>query len=139
VTAHVVLDAAAFDVLDTAAGARVRAILREAADRRREVVCAAVTLAEVCRGTQRTRRVESALARKQGGQRIRIVPTNERLAKLVGAILHDTANDSTRIADAHVVAVSAGADAALVITSDPGDIVNLSSAVPGTRITTHRV
>jgi predicted nucleic acid-binding protein len=139
VTAHVVLDAAAFDGLDTVAGARVLAILREAASRRRKVLCAAATLAEVCRGVKRTRRVESALARKHGGERIRIVPTNARLAKLVGAILHDTANDSTRIADAHVVAVSAGADAALVITSDPGDIVNLSSAVPGTRITTHRV
>lgn len=138
-TAHVVLDAGAFDVLDTAAGTKVRAILREAALRRHEVACAAVTLAEICRGAQRTRRVEAALARQHGGQRVRVVHTDERLAKLVGAILHDTANDSAFIADAHVVAVCARADAALVLTSDPDDIMKLSSAVPGVRITTHRV
>jgi hypothetical protein len=36
----------------------------------------------------RTRHVEAALARSHGGQRIRVVATDERLGKLVGAILH---------------------------------------------------
>lgn len=138
-SACVVLDAAAFDVVQTDRGGLVRATLREAAERRREVLCAAVTLAEVCRGTARTRRVESALARKHGGQRVRVIPTNERLAKLVGAILHETNSDSARLADAHVVAVCTNADAALVFTSDPDDIIDLSTAVPSTRITTRRV
>jgi predicted nucleic acid-binding protein len=133
---HVVLDAAAFDCLQSAGGGRTRALLRRAAERKHEVVCAAVTLAEICRGAGRTRSVETALARRHGGQRLRVIPTDERLAKLVGAILHDTKSDSTRIADAHVIAVAAGADSALVITSDPGDIMALAAAVPGTRITT---
>ncbi|MGH3755094.1 MAG: hypothetical protein ACRDRP_20850 [Pseudonocardiaceae bacterium] len=86
----VVLDAAAFDILDSTPAAGLRALLRRAIDDGGEVRCAAVTLAEVCRGVARTRQVEAALARRRGGQRIRIVPTDERFAKLVGAILHDT-------------------------------------------------
>lgn len=62
------------------------------------------------------------------------MPTDERLAKLVGTILYSTGSDTDRLADAHVVAVCAGSDAAVVVTSDPGDIVALSSAVPGTRV-----
>lgn len=64
------------------------------------------------------------------------MPTNERLAKLVGAILYDCGHGSDRIADAHVVAVCADADVAMVLTADPGDIAELSDAVPGTRIVT---
>jgi predicted nucleic acid-binding protein len=95
-----------------------------------------VTLAEVCRGTARTRRVEAALARRRGGQRIRVPPTDERFAKLVGAILHETHSGSERVADAHLVAACATADAAIVLTADPGDIAALATAIPGTRIIT---
>lgn len=130
----IVLDAAAFDVLDSSTG--MRALLRRAIDDGDEVRCAAVTLAEVCRGTARTRRAEAALTRRRGGQRIRIVPTDERFAKLVGAILHDTGSGSERIADAHVVAACATADAAIVLTGDPSDIAALATALPGTRIVT---
>lgn len=129
-----VLDAAAFDVLDTAKGARVRALLERTAVEGGEIWCAAVTLAEVCRGTARTRRVEAALARNRGGQRIRVLPTDERLAKLVGAILYETGSGSERLGDAHVVAVCAGADSAVVFTSDPDDIAILAVAIPGTRV-----
>ncbi|MGQ0778848.1 MAG: PIN domain-containing protein [Pseudonocardiales bacterium] len=132
----VVLDAAAFDLLDNQRATGLRALLRSAIDDGGEVLCAAVTLAEVCRGVARTRRVEAALARRRSGQRIRIVPTDERFAKLVGAILHDTGSGSERIADAHVVAVCTTADAAIVLTADPGDIAALAAAVPGTRIIT---
>lgn len=132
----VVLDAAAFDLLTAPHGAGLRAVLREAVRRRREVCCAAVTLAEVCRGPARTRQVEVALTRDRGGQRINVVPTDERLAKLVGAILHHTRSGSDQLADAHVVAVCTSADNALVMTSDPGDISALAAAVPGTRILT---
>lgn len=96
--------------------------------------CAAVTLAEVCRGTARTRRAEVAVSRDRGGQRVIVVATDERLAKLVGAILHTTASDSKRLGDAHVVAVCAGAERAVVLTSDPSDITELATAVPGTRV-----
>lgn len=133
---RLVLDAAAFDVLDSKHGDGLRALLRRAVQRGGEVCCAAVTLAEVCRGTARTRHVEAALARDRSGKRIRVVPTDERLAKLVGAILNDTGSGSDRLADAHVVAVCAAADAAIVLTADPEDIAALAAAVPGTRIVT---
>jgi predicted nucleic acid-binding protein len=132
----VVLDAAAFDILDSQQATGIRALLRRTIDDGGEVRCAAVTLAEVCRGMARTRKVETALARRRGGQRIRIVPTDERFAKLVGAILHDTASGSERIADAHVVAACATVDAAIVLTADHHDIAALAAAVPGTRIIT---
>lgn len=131
---QVVLDAAAFDHLDAPSGGALRALLRRTAERGGEVCCAAVTLAEVCRGTARTRRTEAALVRDRGGQRIRVVPTDERLAKLVGAILYSTGSASDRLADAHVVAACARSDAAVVVTADPGDIVALAAAVPATRI-----
>lgn len=134
----VVLDAGGFDVLDSAEGRRLRALLQRAAERGGEVRCAAVTLAEVCRGPARTRRVEAALARRHAGQRIRVIDTDERLAKLVGAILHATRSDSSRLADAHVVAICAAGSVALVITTDPDDIIELAAAVPGTRVTAQR-
>jgi len=134
VTADVVLDAGAFDHLDTTRRQGLRALLRRAVERGGDVSCAAVTLAEVCRGPARTRRVEAALARDRGGQRIRVVPTDERLAKLVGTILYATRHGSEKLADAHVVAICANSDAAVVVTDDPDDIIALSSATPGTRI-----
>lgn len=100
--------------------------------------CAAVTLAEVCRGPAKARRVEVALTRDRSGQRIRVVPTDERLATLVGTILHATSSASDRLADAHVVAVCARNDGAVVVTDDPDDITALSVAAPGTRIVARR-
>jgi predicted nucleic acid-binding protein len=132
----VVLDAAAFDVVDTDRGGQLRALLRRSLESGGDACCAAVTLAEVCRGRDRTRRVEAAIARDRGGQRLSVVPTDERLAKLVGAILHGSGTGSERLADAHVVAVCARADHAIVITSDPADIRLLAATLPGTRIVT---
>lgn len=134
-TLRTVLDAAAFDAVDAADGGPTRALLRRTLTAGGEVCCAAVTLAEVCRGAARTRRVEVALSRDRGGRRVRVVPTDEGLAKLVGAILHDCAAGSEHLADAHVVAVAAAAGNAIVLTADPGDIIDLASAVPGTRMT----
>jgi hypothetical protein len=76
--------------------------------------------------------------RSHGGQRIRIVATEERLAKLVGGILHQARASSERLAEAHVVALCAAADAAVVVTEDPDDIAHLASALPGCRIVTRR-
>jgi hypothetical protein len=135
-TSRVVLDAAAFDMLDRPTARSLWALLELSAAEDSEVCCAAVTLAEVCRGTARTRRVETALARDRGGRRIRVIPTDERLAKLVGGILNDTARGSEMLGDAHVVAVCSGADTAVVVTSDPDDINMLATAVRGVRIVT---
>lgn len=63
-----------------------------------------------------------------------MIPTDERLAKLVGTILYATGRDSSSLADAHVVAICSRSDGAIVITSDPDDIRALAVAVPGTRI-----
>ncbi len=62
------------------------------------------------------------------------MPTDERMAKLVGTILHATGSRSDRLADAHVVAVCATTDRAIVVTSDPGGINSLAGAIPGTRV-----
>jgi len=69
-------------------------------------------------------------------QAIRVLPTDERLAKLVGAILHDTGSGSERLADAHVVAACATSDMAIVLTVDPSDVAALATALPGVRIVT---
>ena len=135
----VVLDAAAFDVLDTPRrSSKLWALLELTLHEGGQVRCAAVTLAEVCRGPDRTRRVEYAIAGRHKGQRIRVIPTDERMAKRVGAILHSTHSGSERLADAHVVAVCADSDVAVVVTSDPDDITELSTAVPCTRVTVRR-
>jgi hypothetical protein len=131
---RVVLDAAAFDVIDTADGRQLRQLLRRVLERGGEVCCAAVTLAEVCRGTAPTRRAEVAVAQDRGGRRVQVVPTEERLAKLVGTILYHTGRGSDRLGGAHVVAVCAAAEHALVITSDPQGIVELATAIPGVRV-----
>jgi len=133
VSTAVVLAAAAFDVIDDSRASGIRALLRRTIDNRGEVRCAAITLAEVCRGSARTRRVEAALRRSRGGKRIRVLPTDEGLAKLVGAILYDTGSGSERIANAHVVAACATSDAAIVLTVDPRDISALATALPGVR------
>ena len=135
-TIRVVLDAVAFDVLDQPKRHKLWALIERSIVRDGDLCCAAVTLAEVCRGMARTRRVEAALARSHGGARIKIIRTDERLAKLVGAILHETGSGSEMLGDAHVVAVCAGADTAVVVTSDPDDINMLATAVRGVRIVT---
>lgn len=137
-TLSVVLDAAAFDLIDGPEGAALRQLLRSVLARGGDVRCAAVTLAEVCRGPARTRRVEVAVSRERGGQRIMVIPTDERLAKLVGSVLHGAHRASDAIADAHVVSICAAVDVALVVTSDPHDISEMAVAVPGTRIVTRR-
>jgi predicted nucleic acid-binding protein len=135
-TIRVVLDAVAFDVLDQPNRHKLWALIERSIVRDGDLCCAAVTLAEVCRGMARTRRVEATLARSHGGARIKIIRTDERLAKLVGAILHETGSGSEMLGDAHVVAVCAGADIAVVVTSDPDDINMLATAVRGVRIVT---
>jgi predicted nucleic acid-binding protein len=131
---RVVLDAGAFDTLNTTAGAKLRDLLVRTIKRGGEVWCAAVTLAEVARGTARTREVETALSRGYGGRQIRVLVTDEELAKQVGGILYAANKGSESIADAHVIAACVAADVAVVITTDPDDIIDLSAAVPGVKI-----
>ncbi|MGH3901246.1 MAG: hypothetical protein ACRDTA_23950 [Pseudonocardiaceae bacterium] len=77
----------------------MRALLRSAIDDGGDVRCAALpSLSPRCAGGGAHPRVETALAGRRRGQRIRIVPTDERFTKLVGAILNDTGSGSEHIA-----------------------------------------
>jgi predicted nucleic acid-binding protein len=133
---RVVLDAGAFDAIQARAGAKLRDLLVRTLQAGGEMCCAAVTLAEVARGTARTRQLESALRRSYGGERIRVLVTDEDLAKQVGGILYAAQKGSDAIADAHVVAACVPADVAIVVTTDPIDIRELAAVVPGVRIAT---
>lgn len=142
-TLPLVLDSEGLDALaDPAPPAVLRALLREALDRGRDVLVPAVVCAEVCRGPARTRRVEAAVARHSParGQRpvVTVVDTDLALARWVGAILHGAGASSALLADAHVVAVCARRGGGLVATSDPHDIGRLADAVPSARIITAR-
>jgi hypothetical protein len=136
VSRTIVLDASAFDSWEAAGEERLRALLgiSDGGDLR----CAALTLAEVCRSRALTKRAESMLGRLRGTHRIRIVPTDEGLAKRVGQLLADAPRGSCHLADAHVVALCADADRALVITSDPDDINHLAASLRGVRIVTRQ-
>ena len=135
----VVLDAAGLaELSDPHPSDRFRALLAEAARRGREVVSPTVVCAEVARGRSRTRALEAALSRHRAGRgerpAVRLVDTDFRLARQVGAVL-DTAGAATEmVVDAHVVAVCVPAGGGLVVTSDVDDIAALATAVPAARI-----
>jgi predicted nucleic acid-binding protein len=131
---RVVLDAGAFDTINSSAGARLRDLLARTLTRGGELWCAAVTLAEVARGAARTRQVEAALSRKYGGEQIRVLVTDEEIAKLVGGILYAAKRGTESIADAHKIATCLPADIAVVITTDPDDIRELGGVVPSVKI-----
>jgi predicted nucleic acid-binding protein len=133
----VVLDAGAFDALERGRNDELWAMVMVGAEQA-EVRCAALTLAEVCRSVARTRQVEVVLRRDRQGRQINVVPTDEALAKRVGQLLADAQRDSCHLADAHVVALCADADRALVITSDPDDINHLAASLRGVRIVTRQ-
>ncbi len=140
-TLPVVLDADGLDALaDPSPPSAFRALLHEALDRGRDVLVPAVVCAESCRGSARTRRVETALARYRPtrGQRppVAVVDTDFVLARQVGAVLHGAEAGSADLADAHVVAVCARRGGGLVITSDPDDIARRAAAVPAARVVT---
>jgi predicted nucleic acid-binding protein len=140
VTLPLVLDSAGLDALtDSQPSPHLRALLREAHARGRDVLVPAVICAELCRGAARTRRAEVAVARHDAtrGQlpAVQLVPTDFALARQVGAVLHGAgAADSRDLADAHVVAVCAVHGGGLVVTSDRDDIERLAQAVPSARI-----
>lgn len=129
---RVVLDAAGLDEIAT--NGALRALLRRTVERGGQVWCAAVTIAEVARGQARTARVHHVLARQFGGRRVLVQVTDERVALLVGALLHDSGRGSEDLADAHVVATCAAAAVALVVTTDPDDITDIGGHLPGVRI-----
>lgn len=138
-----VLDAAALAALTQPRPPdQLRALLQEAANRRREVVVPTIVCAEVARGRARTRSLEAAIRRHdtaRGEQpALRLVDTDFDLARQVGSILEASSSGSERIVDAHVIAVCVPEGGGLVVTSDPDDISALAGAVPAVRIRTVR-
>lgn len=121
----------------------LRSLLEAAWEREREVLVPAVVCAEVCRGTARTRAVESLLARHDRGRAqrsaIRVVDTTFELARLVGAILAGAKATTADLVDAHLVAVCLPTGGGLVVTSDAGDVRRLADQFPGIRIITRPV
>ena len=69
-----------------------------------------------------------------GRSRSRIVPTDERIAKLVGAILHDTARGSELLAARTSSPCARGSTARLITAGD--NIVGLATAIRGVRVDT---
>ncbi len=126
------LDAGAFDHLDRSA--HLRASLLTGVRRGAELWCAAVTVAEVSRGKARTASVASALGRDVLGRPVNVQVTDLPFARLIGTVLHASGAGSKNLADAHVVAICLGAEASVVITSDPDDILRLADPFPGLRI-----
>lgn len=140
-TLPLVLDADGLDALAASPPPEaLRALLEEAWRRDRDVLVPAVVCAEVCRGTARTRAVESAVARRATPLRqraaVEVVPTDFALARQVGAILYAAGADTEDMVDAHVVATCVGYGGAMVVTADPDDIERLAEAVPSVRIVT---
>lgn len=138
-----VLDAAALAALaHPRPPERLRALLQEAARRRREVIVPTVVCAEVARGRARTRSLEAVLRRHDSARgeqpALRLVDTDFGLARQVGSILESTSSGSERIVDTHVVAVCVPEGGGLVVTSDASDITALAGAVPAVRIRTVR-
>ena len=135
------LDAAGLEALSAPRPPeRFRALLAEAHRRGREVVAPTLVCAEIARGRARTASLEAAVGRhdRTKGERpaVRLVDTTFDLARHVGAILEAAKAGSERIVDAHVVGVCVAFGGGLVVTSDPGDIMDLANGVPATRIRT---
>ena len=135
-TTRIVLDAAG--LTEVATSPRLRALLQRASERGHDTWCSAVTVAEVARGSHYSALARQALRQRGAGAPIRLQPADRTVAFLVGALLHDSGRDSADIADAHVVATCASCDAAVVVTSDPDDIVAIGSHLAGVRIVTRR-
>lgn len=126
-TLRAVLDAeAVYALLDRQHPSRrqVQAALRAAADLHRPVVVANVTLAELYRGRGRSHALDALLAGEQSGLRLR--DTDRALARLVGALLHESGMGSEHLADAHAVALAVEGGGGMVLTGDPDDLEHLA-------------
>jgi predicted nucleic acid-binding protein len=136
----IILDAAALD--GERYSAATRGLIERTLERDGELWCSAVNLAEVCRGRARTAEVESFLRRgiTFGSTKasVKIRSTDEAFAKRVGTLLHSSSRGSEDLADAHVVALCADFETAIVLTTDPEDILSLAESIPAVRVLVRR-
>jgi len=105
---------------------RVRQAMEAARRTGRKVTVATVTLAELYRGTARSRALDALLSRH--GDALPLRDTDRRLARLVGALLAEARAGSEHLADAHAVAVAVESGGGVVMTSDPDDLARLAAA-----------
>jgi predicted nucleic acid-binding protein len=136
VSIAIILDAAALD--GEPYSAATRGLIERTLERDGELWCSAVNLAEVCRGRARTSEVESFLSRgiRIGLKKIslNVRSTDEAFAKRVGTLLCASSRGSENLADAHVVALCADFETAIVLTTDPEDILSLAESIPAVRV-----
>ncbi len=104
-------------------GARARAILTTAHERRAHVRVPAPVLAEVCRGP----RFDAPIDRILNGKGIAVVSLTPALAKTAGHLLARANLDSSHAVDAFVVATALSFESALIATSDPKDLRKLAA------------
>lgn len=126
-----VLDAEALSALtggDSPRKRTVRRICERATALNRPVMVPAVVLAELYRGRQHNRALDSFLAREDGAIDIR--QTDRPLARYVGAVLAAAGAGSELMADAHVIAIAVEMGGGVVLTADPGDMERLAAAYP---------
>jgi hypothetical protein len=132
----IVLDAAALD--GEPYSAVTRGLIERTLERDGELWCAAVNLAGVCRGRARTAEVDAFLRMEIGtGHKktsVNIRATDEVFAKCVGLLLHASSRGSIDTADAHVVALCADFETAIVLSADPEDLLSLPGAVRSVRV-----
>lgn len=91
---------------------------------RSDLLVAAVSLAEVYRGLGRERQVDSALVRSG----IRVIQTDQALARTVGRLLHQAGAGSENLVDAHAVALAMNGGG-VVLTGDPNDLERLAAGL----------
>lgn len=104
---------------------QVRRAMEAARRLNRDVVIAAVTLAELYRTSARTAALDSLLARE--GDALILRDTDRLFARLVGALLAESHAGSELLADAHVVAACVESGGGVVLTADPDDTGRLAS------------
>lgn len=126
---RVVLDQRALAALAHESGPAERMVRRAmaAAERLgRDVVVPTVVLAELYRGGGRNQLIDALLSREEEGVMLR--DTDRAFARLVGAVLSASGSGSEHLADAHVVAAAVEVGGGVVVTGDPADMSQLSSA-----------
>lgn len=124
---RVVLDAEAVNALVGRGNTGRRTVNRYLAIARRygwQVCIPSVTLAELYRGTARSRALDAMLARTDD---VLTRDTDPRFARLVGSLLHEAGAGSALLADAHAVAAAVEAGGGIVLTADPDDLQRLAA------------
>lgn len=129
---RLVLDAEAVSALADPRSSARRAVRRQLVIAKRlgrQVCVASVTLAELYRGSNRSRALDATLPHlERDGLNLR--DTDRSFARLVGGLLYAAGLGSAHLADAHAVAAAVEAGGGVVLTADPDDLARLAGGDP---------